>query len=401
MDVSYERNVSTLLTTIITNLAGIVLLGVSEYWRKKGGGYTITLPENNEYLYGLLILLICPIGIISNAAQSLCSLIKGISLGLSYKYIRLLSFATYYITRRDGDEGIDIDEEKTNGFAAGNDNLKGNNPLMEALLHVDSSTGFNFPTVWVPRNWSHEVSKIETPSYLMALPNERYISHPDLDGAFSIKSCMSCFFGSMQCISAIVISCMRLQNIDTIHTMDVLSMYTSYLLLCSVICVSFRPAYHVRPTVCIPENKLILCQHINKELRFQKLRLCIHSFFDKRHSHVLLGALLSIPICLIVILLMYINRNNTLLFVLSVVSVLAVAFGCLVWKLTKDFDNLLISLVTRPQQGEKEWSEIYLFMVFLLALVISGLSIALVVFSCFNATIEQKYPSSANWLPHI
>jgi hypothetical protein len=88
-----------------------------------------------------------------------------------------------------------------------------------------------------------------------APPEEVYISDPTFDRMYSMKSSLGCLFGAVQCISATVMSCMRLQNGDTVHTMDVLPMYTSYLLLCDTTTVLPKPVYDIKPIICILGKK--------------------------------------------------------------------------------------------------------------------------------------------------
>jgi hypothetical protein len=395
MDIAYERNVATLLTTIISNLVTIVLLGINEQWKKEKSGYNIGTPSWSVYGHGLAMLLICPIGIVSDAGRALRDLIRGMCLGFPYKYIRLLSSATYYTGYGLSGGNVRYDSGKEYIITIGNDQTN-NDKLNKRLLAAED---YKYSTevesiIWIPQYWPEKIMEWQDLN-LQTLPNENYISDPDLDKIFSIKSHMGCLFGVLQCTSTILISCMRLQNVESVHTMDVLSMYTSYMLLCTVINVSFRPAYHVKPIVCIPKNEVITYQNINRTLLFLKLRLCVYRVFRHRSSRILLGVLLSIPIFLIASLLIYINRNNTLLLILSTVSVFVVVLGCLGWVLWEYLENRLYHL------DRKVPAIVFLLIVFLPMLAPLGLSITLVVYSCLNATTEQKYPSSANWLPHL
>jgi hypothetical protein len=254
------------------------------------------------------------------------------------------------------------------------------NYLVNVDTHENNIDSTRWPTRWPPKYWPKGAKRVERP-LLLTLPDKRYISDPIFDGMYSMKSSMGCLFGAIQCVSVIVISCIRLHNIDTMHTMDVLSMFTCYLLLCIVIIVACDPSYYCKPVVCIPENKLEIYSKINDGLSFPELRLRVHSFFDEDDwGPILVLLLLLIPIFLMAVLLIYINKNDMLLLTLSTVSIL---FVTTIGPLTKllEYPFLLI----------------FLFQ----AIITLGLFIALVIFSCLNATPEQKYPSNVNWLPHF
>jgi hypothetical protein len=110
---------------------------------------------------------------------------------------------------------------------------------------------------------------------------------------------------------------MRSQNIDTVHTVDILSMYTSYLLLCVVIFISFKPAYHCNLIVCIPRKQFKKYRKVSNGLSFVHLRLHIFKHFQhsREWGSLLINFLLLVPICLMIALLVYINKNDTLLLI--------------------------------------------------------------------------------------
>jgi hypothetical protein len=100
MDVSYERNVATLLTTIITNSITMALLGTVGVFKDNEHSDEKLLGERDNIqrcLESLVLLLILPVIFVSYAARSLCRLIKYKSVGMPYKYIRLLPNARYFI----------------------------------------------------------------------------------------------------------------------------------------------------------------------------------------------------------------------------------------------------------------------------------------------------------------
>jgi hypothetical protein len=249
------------------------------------------------------------------------------------------------------------------------------------VTHKNDIGSIQLPTLWLPKYWPKKVKEVKR-LRLLTLPAKRYISDPTFDGFYCMKSSMGCLFGAVQCVSAIIMSCMRLQNIDTMHTMDVISMFSSYMLLCMVIHAACGPAYYCKPVVCLPKLQLGIYEKINNELSFRKLRLCIHWFFDKNWAKILVFLLLSTPICLMVILLIYINRNNTLLLSLSIVWILFVAVI-----------SPLIFLLCLLFLSEK--------LFFFQATIPPVLLIILIVCSCLVVTPEQKYPNSVNWLPHF
>jgi phosphoglycerol transferase MdoB-like AlkP superfamily enzyme len=214
----------------------------------------------------------------------------------------------------------------------------------------------------------------------MTPPDRTYISSPTYVRLYAIKSAPSCLFGIVQCVSTILISCMHLQNTATMHTMDVISMYTSYILLCVVIEVLCKPAHSCKPVVRIPKTELKKYITINNELSFRNFRLYVHSLFDEL-GFLLIFVILFTPYCLIAVLLIYINKDNALLLSLSVAFVLLTVATPLIYLL---FRNLADGA---PLPFE--------------LLVLLALSIALIVCSSLNATTEQKYTGYANWLPHF
>jgi hypothetical protein len=147
--------------------------------------------------------------------------------------------------------------------------------------NIDSA---QLPMLWLPKYWPKKVEKVRGNPRLLTLPDKKYISSPDFDGFYCMKSSMGCLFGAVQCISGVIISCMRLQNINTMHTMDILSMFTSYLLLCMVIYATCDPGYYCKPVVCIPLMEWETYQKLDDRLSHPKLRLYIHSFFDKKRG---------------------------------------------------------------------------------------------------------------------
>jgi uncharacterized membrane protein len=248
-------------------------------------------------------------------------------------------------------------------------------------IHKNVIDSAQWSMVWPPRYWPKNVQKVQY-AEILALRNASYISDPTFDGFYSIKSSTSCLFGVIQCVSAIIVSCMRLQNINTMHTMDVLSMISSYFLLCIVISVLCRPAYYCRPVVCMPLEEWKTSHKINDGLSSQKLRLRIYSFFSKKRATALALFFLLTPLCLMAALLIYINKNDTLLLSLSIL-----------WILSTTVITPLMFLLAFLLETQ--------IVTFLQVTVSLGLFITLVVHSCLNATPEQKYPSNVNWLPHF
>jgi hypothetical protein len=398
MDISYERNVTTLLTTIIFNAITIALLGVYEVikeefytddiFSKESGAI---FPSLSTYATTFALLLFQPSRYIKDATIALCNLISGMSVGMPYKYIRLLSDATYFIGHDPQENKQDSIKKNSSTHINGNqtnsdgNSLDNNNQTNNGGYSLDGH--IRLPKVWPPKYRPKKLTVTMERIQLLTPPDEIYISDPTFDGFYSVKSTMSCLFGAVQCTSSILVSCMRLQNMDTVHTMDVLSMYTSYILFCIIIGISFHPSYYCKPVVCLPEAKLKTYTTISNELSSRDLRLCIHSFFNQYHGYgrLLIHSILLIPICLMVSLLVYINRNNTLLLSLSAVWVFLSAIGC-VFVMVPDFSPLerctyLLALIQAPAA--------------------SGLLVILIVFSCLYATPEQKYPSNVNWLPHF
>jgi hypothetical protein len=395
MDVLYERNVITLLTTITSNIITFMLLGVSFYvknsslfgmdkaLKEKG----IAAPTSRAYFQSLIGLICRPNLMVKYAFDALVNLIKGICKGIPFKYIRLLSSARLYIGY-DSQEEFDQDNsgeylKTTQGDEDDNDSVKFRN----YKYSVERVNVTQLPKVWLPKYWPEKIMDARFDIY--APPDKSYISDPTFDGMYSIKSVSGCLFGAVQCISAIILSCIRLQNIDTVHTMDILSMYTSYMLLCVVIEVSFDSTYHCKPVVCIPRKKLKKYQRISSGLSYPKLRLRIYQHFRyyRNWGRRLLHLLLLIPICLMIVLLIYINKYDMLLLSLSVAWIFVTIFG-------DYFEDLL---------NDNFPLEDYHFdiLVYSRTMITGGLFIALVVCSCVNISTEQKYPSNVNWLPHF
>jgi hypothetical protein len=389
MDVLYERNVVTLLTTIISNIITIVLLGISVGIKTNDYSDEELLKERDDienYVTSFFFLFAFPLFFIVYAASSLSGLIRDLSVGIPYKYIRVLSDARYFIGY-DSKDKFDKDQQSCSenncSQLTEDDKTNTDDTSVDRLFKFDSREsdidGIRLPTLWLPKYWPERVKKVKRP-LMLTLPDKRYISDPTFDGMYSVKSSKGCLFGVVQCVSGIAMSCMRLQqSIDMMHTMDVVSMLTSYFLLCIIIAAACNPGYYCKPVVCIPRKKLKIYQKLNNKLSYPELRLRIHSFFDKDRAIVLILILLSIPICLMAALLVYINKNNTLLLALSVVWVLV----------TTVFESLVILL----------FNDGTAFV--LSATATLGLFTTLLVCSCLNATPEQKYPSSASWLPHF
>jgi hypothetical protein len=396
----FERNVATTLTTIISNIITITLLGINDTIKqelqvtKHTPGANGSKPEQSEaviplwstYMDAFLMMLILPIVHVLGATVALCGLIQGISVGMPYKYIRLLSDASIFVGLDSLDDfyehkqesysvhiGDQTDNDSVNSFTTIDTHSKG---------YIDSN---RLSTVWLPEYWPEKVQKAKH-QRLLASPDKKYISDPEFDGMYCIKSSAGCLFGAIQCISSILISCMRLQNIDMVHTMDILSIYTSYILICSVISVSCNPSYYWKPVVCIPRDEWDTYRTASSELRFRDLRLTIDLFFNEKiRGRVLIFVLLSIPLCLIFTLMVYINRNNALVLLLSSFWIFATVFG-----------HMIISTICQ-WNGDDPTKPI----IPVEAGVMLGLLIALMSFSSFTATPEQKQLHSAYWLPHF
>jgi hypothetical protein len=391
MDVSCERNVTTLLTTIISNAITITILGICKSIKqeKLSKESSTVVPSLSAYMITFSILILDPIEIVKDATRALSHLIMRMTLGFPYKYIRLLSDATYFY-------GYDSQDEKDQDKQDGNeddctlqidDDQTLCNDVREKSFYASHRIFTNsaqFRMVWLPEYWPEKVREKKPGFHLLVPPDEAYISDPAFDVFFSVKSVMGCVFGIVQCASGIVISCMRLHNINMVHTMDVLSMYTSYILFCTVISVSLSPAYYCKPVVCIPRNQVEKFTTIGSGLAPRSWRLYIATFFAQQPGHALVGFLLFTPVYLLFGLLAYINKSSTLLLSLSAVWVFASVFGhLLISDPYFERSNLLEILILGP------------------AVVILGLLITLIVYSCLYATTEQRYPSSASWLPHF
>lgn len=78
------------------------------------------------------------------------------------------------------------------------------------------------------------------------------ISNPKYDDRYSIKSVISCIVAGVQVISTTVDFCMRLANINSVHTLDVIVMFTSWILFCQIILTLLAPVYYTSPSVYIP-----------------------------------------------------------------------------------------------------------------------------------------------------
>jgi hypothetical protein len=391
MDALYERNITEVLTTIVSNIITFTLLGVSTYVRFPRSGMDetqrekgISVPTWRTYLQVFMELIYFPIKIVDNATEALRYLIKGACMGMPYKYIRLLSSVEYFIGYNSQEE-FDKDNSGSNYKTTQQDEDDNDSVnFCEYRYTAEHIEDTELPKVWLPKYWPEKIMYADYCIYVP--PNQAYISDPTFDGMYSLKSSTSCLFGAVQCISAIVISCMRLQNINTMHTMDVLSMYTSYMLLCIVINLSFLPGYHVKPLVCIPVTELKSYQKISSKMAHPKLRRRIYMHFQRhRWGYKLISILLLIPICLMVALLIYINKNNTLLLSLSAAWVFTFVFG--------EYFNYFLERIFPLLK--------YHVNQYFVTAVTGCLLISLIVCSCLNVTTEQKYPSNVNWLPHF
>jgi hypothetical protein len=100
MDVSYERNITTLLTTIISNMITMVLLGIFMEIKEDYNDKALLKQKDDIYSYAasFFVLLGAPLEFVWYTAKALCCLIKGMSVGMPYKYIRLLSNARYFVS---------------------------------------------------------------------------------------------------------------------------------------------------------------------------------------------------------------------------------------------------------------------------------------------------------------
>jgi hypothetical protein len=398
MDISYERNVTTILTTIISNLITMVLLGVSDDVKraseidmdkaliKKG----IAAPTRRTYFEAIILLIYLPKFVVDRAFDALVNLIEGTSKGMPYKHIRLLSNAEYFIGY-DSQEEFDQDNDSNGSLMTTQQGEDNNDPIIvcDYWYKTESVTTKLLPKIWIPKYWPKKIMKGSFRVH--APPDEAYISNLAFDGMYSMKSTMSCLFGAVQCVSTIVISCMRLQNIDAVHTMDVLSMYTSYMLLCVIIREAFDPAYHCKPVVCIPRKELKKYQRNSSGLSYPTLRFRIHRYFRNPHSWGcrLIPIFLWIPICLMIPLLIYINKNDTLLLSLHTVWLVVNLFELYFANFSERSIVLRVYIQTPS------------ILVYFITTFTGGLLTALIVCSCLSATTEQKYPSTVNWLPHF
>jgi hypothetical protein len=391
MDILYERNVATLFTTIISNLIGIAMLGsaIGHMLEKLVYEEPTIIESILSYLLQFWGILAFPSFYIFFSAYSLFNFIRRMCLGIPYRYIRLLSDARYFASyntqdEMNNDDEQDNSEESYSGYI-GDKQIHSDNAPINSHSQVDihkSDEDTLLPTVWLPKFWPKYV-KEKKGLQLMAPPDENYISDPTCDKVYSVKSGMGCLFGVVQCVSTMLISSIRLQNMDTVHTMDVISMYTSYILLCTVIGAWFNPTYYFKPIVCIPRNELKKYTTIDSKVLFKNLRLRIHSL-DEYFWALLIGVLLHIPTYSMGALLVYINRNSMLLMSLSVAYISVIVI--------MPFFILFAYCVHE---------KVMVLLLVLYLLITPGLPIALLVYSCLDATAEQKYPSSASWLPHF
>jgi hypothetical protein len=174
MDVLCERSVTTLLTTITSNLSAIVLLGINCHIQEENEAenddevekdeteedknHELSKKDNFEsYLMSFISLLTFPVLNVTNSTKALCHLIRGLSLGMPYKYIRLLSDARYFSGSNNQNESkldksggceencsILIDDGQTDI-----DNTSENN-LVQTDAHK-SNENIPLPTVWLPK----------------------------------------------------------------------------------------------------------------------------------------------------------------------------------------------------------------------------------------------------------
>lgn len=201
-------------------------------------------------------------------------------------------------------------------------------------------------------------------------------SNPEYSDRYSIKPVISCIIAGVQVISITVDFCMRLVNIDSVHTLDVIVMLTSWVLFCQIILTLLAPVYYTRPVVYIPVADLAKYCTID-EKAVTKTRVTIANFILYRCRKLWL-ALLCLPVIAMLAILLFISRDNVFLCELSAICVAL----------------LLVSAITHFVVHARAVR-------FTLGFLIFVSFFFLIIKSCFVTTVEQRYTDTASWLPRI
>lgn len=104
-------------------------------------------------------------------------------------------------------------------------------------------------STWLPPALKGEESVKRLDSYALCRPMEIKVntSNPEYDDRYSIKSIISYIIVGVQVISTTVDFCMRVVDINSVHTLDVIVMFTSWILFCQIILTLLAPMYYTEP----------------------------------------------------------------------------------------------------------------------------------------------------------
>ncbi|RCI01446.1 hypothetical protein CU097_010261 [Rhizopus azygosporus] len=104
-------------------------------------------------------------------------------------------------------------------------------------------------STWLPSALKGKESVKRLDSYALRRPMEikANISNPEYDDRYSIKSVISCIIAGVQVISTTADFCIRMVDINSVHILDVIVMFTNWILFCQIILTLLAPMYYTKP----------------------------------------------------------------------------------------------------------------------------------------------------------
>lgn len=153
-------------------------------------------------------------------------------------------------------------------------------------------------------------------------------------------------------------------------------MFISWILFCQIILTLLAPVYYTRPVVYIPVTGLAKYCTID-EKTVTKTRVTIANFILYR-CHKLWLTLLCLPVVTMLAILLFANRDNVFLCVLSAIWVALL----LVFAIAHFVVHIRAFRIT-------------------LGFLISVSFLFLIIKSCFVTMVEKRYTDTASWLPRF
>jgi hypothetical protein len=131
---------------------------------------------------------------------------------------------------------------------------------------------------------------------------------------------------------------MDFSNINTMYTVtkyrhsahNGCSVNVHKLLLCIVVTLSNGTAYYCNSVVYTSKDRVEDYEYTSDDLSLLGLRLKIAMYFGQVRGYVLTFIFILVPLCLMIRLLIYVNRNNALPLALSTICILLTTLGSLI-----------------------------------------------------------------------